>query len=140
MPHPVLGPDSISLTFRASRAELTYTVETTTKCRADRSAHTSSWDYHGEAGKMMVLKWGRFGRFLACQRYPECRHTRPLPIGVPCPSAPAMPRLTTTLAMHCSIREQGGSMQTRSPAGWSGTAQSWVTVRSAIWRGCRYAA
>ena len=27
-------------------------------------------------GKPMVLKWGRFGQFLACSGYPECKNTR----------------------------------------------------------------
>jgi DNA topoisomerase-1 len=29
-------------------------------------------------GEVMVLKTGRFGPFLACARYPECKETRPL--------------------------------------------------------------
>jgi len=33
----------------------------------------------------MVVKRGRFGRFLACTRYPQCRTSRPVPIGVACP-------------------------------------------------------
>jgi DNA topoisomerase-1 len=33
----------------------------------------------------MIVKRGRFGRFLACSRYPECKTTRPLSIGVSCP-------------------------------------------------------
>ena len=33
----------------------------------------------------MVIKEGRFGRFLACSRYPECKTTRPIGTGVPCP-------------------------------------------------------
>ena len=33
----------------------------------------------------MIVKRGRFGRFLACSRYPECKTTRPLSIGVGCP-------------------------------------------------------
>ena len=38
-------------------------------------------------GRNMVVKWGRFGKFLACPGFPECRNTRPLleEIGVPCP-------------------------------------------------------
>jgi DNA topoisomerase-1 len=31
-----------------------------------------------KCGKPMVLKWGRFGQFLACSGYPECRNTRDL--------------------------------------------------------------
>jgi DNA topoisomerase-1 len=40
-----------------------------------------------ECGAAMVMKRGRFGRFLACTRYPECRGTKPLSIGVTCPKA-----------------------------------------------------
>jgi DNA topoisomerase I len=29
-----------------------------------------------KCGKPMVVKWGRNGRFLACQGYPECRNTK----------------------------------------------------------------
>jgi len=38
-------------------------------------------------GRPMVVKYGRFGRFLACSGYPECRHTRPyaVPTGQVCP-------------------------------------------------------
>jgi DNA topoisomerase-1 len=31
-----------------------------------------------KCGKMMVLKWGRFGQFLACSGYPDCKSTRDL--------------------------------------------------------------
>jgi DNA topoisomerase-1 len=36
-------------------------------------------------GKPMAIKNGRFGRFLACTGYPECKTTRPVSTGVPCP-------------------------------------------------------
>jgi DNA topoisomerase-1 len=31
-----------------------------------------------KCGRKMVIKWGRYGRFLACSGYPECRNTRQL--------------------------------------------------------------
>lgn len=31
-----------------------------------------------ECGKPMVVKYGRFGKFLACSGYPECKSTQPL--------------------------------------------------------------
>jgi DNA topoisomerase-1 len=34
----------------------------------------------------MVVKSGRFGKFLACSGYPECKTTKPIAIGVKCPS------------------------------------------------------
>ena len=36
-------------------------------------------------GSPMVVKRGRFGRFLACSRYPECKTSKPISIGVSCP-------------------------------------------------------
>jgi DNA topoisomerase I len=33
----------------------------------------------------MVVKRGRFGEFLACSGYPECKTTRPISLGVSCP-------------------------------------------------------
>jgi DNA topoisomerase-1 len=38
-------------------------------------------------GRNLVIKMGRFGKFLACPGFPECRNTKPLlePIGVKCP-------------------------------------------------------
>lgn len=38
-------------------------------------------------GSTMVVKRGRFGKFLACSRYPECKNTRPLK-GQAAPPAP----------------------------------------------------
>jgi DNA topoisomerase-1 len=31
-----------------------------------------------ECGAKMVVRWGRFGKFLACSRYPECKGSKPL--------------------------------------------------------------
>jgi DNA topoisomerase I len=39
-----------------------------------------------KCGRSMVIKRGRFGRFLACSGYPECKSSKPLSIGVACPS------------------------------------------------------
>jgi DNA topoisomerase-1 len=33
----------------------------------------------------MVIRSGRFGQFLACSRYPECKGAKPLPTGATCP-------------------------------------------------------
>ena len=40
-----------------------------------------------KCGRMMVIKYGRFGKFLACPGYPECKNTKPFveTIDVPCP-------------------------------------------------------
>jgi DNA topoisomerase-1 len=33
----------------------------------------------------MVIRSGRYGKFIACSTYPACKHTKPLPTGVKCP-------------------------------------------------------
>ena len=40
-----------------------------------------------ECGRNMVIKYGKFGKFLACPGFPECRNTKPLyeDSGVTCP-------------------------------------------------------
>ena len=40
-----------------------------------------------KCGRMMVVKYGRYGKFLACPGYPECKNAKPLveTIDVPCP-------------------------------------------------------
>jgi DNA topoisomerase-1 len=36
-------------------------------------------------GSEMVIRRGRFGEFLACTKYPECKTTAPMSLGVDCP-------------------------------------------------------
>ncbi len=38
-----------------------------------------------KCGKPMVIKWGRFGQFLSCSAYPDCKNARPIPTGIKCP-------------------------------------------------------
>jgi len=40
-----------------------------------------------KCGRMMVIKYGRYGKFLACPGYPECKNAKPFVITVeePCP-------------------------------------------------------
>lgn len=41
-----------------------------------------------KCGRNMVIRSSRFGKFLACPGYPECKNTKPLPkdeVSVPCP-------------------------------------------------------
>ncbi len=38
-----------------------------------------------KCGRPMVMKRGRFGTFLACSGYPECKNTRAPRTGIPCP-------------------------------------------------------
>ncbi len=40
-----------------------------------------------KCGRMMVIKYGKFGKFLACPGFPECKNAKPIveTIDVPCP-------------------------------------------------------
>ncbi|QWK10952.1 MAG: type I DNA topoisomerase [Thermoflexus hugenholtzii] len=40
-----------------------------------------------ECGAPLQIRYGRFGKFVGCTRFPECRYTRPFfnKLGVPCP-------------------------------------------------------
>jgi DNA topoisomerase I len=38
-----------------------------------------------KCGSSMMIKRGRFGKFLACSRYPECKYTQGMSTGVLCP-------------------------------------------------------
>lgn len=40
-----------------------------------------------KCGHELVIRWGRFGKFISCSNFPECRHTEPWleEIGVQCP-------------------------------------------------------
>jgi len=44
-----------------------------------------------KCGRMMVYKYGKFGKFLACPGYPECKNTKAIveTIDVPCPKCGA---------------------------------------------------
>lgn len=39
-----------------------------------------------KCSKQMVVRRGRYGRFLACSDYPECKGTKALSIGIKCPT------------------------------------------------------
>jgi DNA topoisomerase I len=39
-----------------------------------------------KCGSPMVVKSGRFGKFLACSAYPECKTTKAIALGVKCPA------------------------------------------------------
>ena len=56
-----------------------------------------------KCGSPMVIRWGRFGKFIACSAYPECKNSRPL-------ESPGEPDVTTDeLCPTC-----GGPMTVKS--------------------------
>ncbi len=38
-----------------------------------------------KCGTILVIKNGRYGKFMACSRYPECKFTKPVSLGITCP-------------------------------------------------------
>lgn len=45
-----------------------------------------------QCGKPMLIKHGRFGKFIACSGFPDCKNTKPLPpkeLGIACPACGA---------------------------------------------------
>lgn len=51
-----------------------------------------------KCGRMMVYKYGRYGKFLACPGYPECKNAKPIieTIDVPCPKCGAVVQVRKT--------------------------------------------
>ena len=51
-----------------------------------------------KCGRMMVYKYGRYGKFLACPGYPECKNAKPIIeiIDVPCPKCGAKVQVRKT--------------------------------------------
>ncbi len=38
-----------------------------------------------QCGKVIVIKWGRKGKFLSCSGFPDCKFAKPITTGVKCP-------------------------------------------------------
>lgn len=51
-----------------------------------------------KCGRMMVYKYGKYGKFLACPGYPECKNAKPIveTIDVPCPKCGATVQVRKT--------------------------------------------
>jgi DNA topoisomerase-1 len=50
----------------------------------DRKPTLTDYDCH-DCGAKMMKRWGRNGWFLGCSKYPKCKATRPMPLGIKCP-------------------------------------------------------
>ncbi len=38
-----------------------------------------------QCGNVLVIKWGRYGQFIACSNYPNCKYVKRETLGIPCP-------------------------------------------------------
>ncbi len=94
-----------------------------------------------KCGKPMVIKSGRYGEFLSCSGYPECKNARPVPLGVPCPkcggdiieirSQEARRRAPSTAALNyaaqkCDFKALAEAGQRALPA--AASARSWSSA------------
>jgi len=72
-----------------------------------------------KCGAAMVIKTGRFGKFLACSKFPKCRNTK---------------NIATTLGIKCPECGQGEIMERRSKRGTTfyGCNQ-WPKCKFALW-------
>jgi DNA topoisomerase-1 len=67
-------------------------AESVEKAQAEMPEMKAEPEYVGrtcpECGSgQLIIRWGRYGKFISCDRFPECRHTEPFldKIGVTCP-------------------------------------------------------
>ncbi len=65
------------------------------KDNANNEGNTADTEETGEicekCGKPMIIKAGRYGKFLSCSGYPECKNIKPIPVKlnkskIPCPT------------------------------------------------------
>jgi len=72
-----------------------------------------------KCGAPMVIKTGRFGKFLACSKFPKCRNTKNIEI---------------TLGIKCPECEQGEIMERRSKRGTTFySCNQWPKCKFALW-------
>ena len=57
------------------------------RCRTSKSSRKRPGRLCPDCGGALVVKLGRFGKFIACSNYPACRHTEPILVktGAKCP-------------------------------------------------------
>jgi DNA topoisomerase-1 len=72
-----------------------------------------------KCGAPMVIKTGRFGKFLACSKFPKCRNTK---------------NIETTLGIKCPECGQGEIMERRSKRGTTFySCNQWPNCKFALW-------
>ncbi len=55
-----------------------------------------------ECGHDLILRWGRYGKFISCSNFPACRHTEPY---------------LEKIGMHCPVCEEGEVVQRKTRRG-----------------------
>ena len=86
-----------------------------------------------ECAAPMVMKRGRFGKFFACTRYPECKGTKSVPLGR---ALPQVRRATSPSAAPAGARPSTAARPTPSATSSPGTGPGARSARSARTPGC----
>jgi DNA topoisomerase-1 len=78
-----------------------------------------------KCGKPMVIKWGRYGKFLACSGYPDCKNTRQMAGaegdgGPSCTKTWPRRSVRTTTSPWCSRRAASGPSRLQQLSGLQG--------------------
>ena len=68
--------DTLRVFYKGFSTELTEASERMKNLKKEETPAGSDCD---KCSSPMVVKWGRFGRFIACSNYPECKNTREVP-------------------------------------------------------------
>jgi DNA topoisomerase-1 len=71
--------------YIACEHQLKKTCTFTRKLGVDRKPARPSGEVCHECGAPMLIRQSRNGEFLGCSRFPKCRGTRPMPLGIKCP-------------------------------------------------------
>ncbi len=77
-------PTVVDTFYHAFDKDLTKALETAEKVKI---ADEETGDPCPKCGKPLIIKTGRFGKFVACSGYPECKHTQSYQVktGITCP-------------------------------------------------------
>lgn len=100
---------------------------------------TTQEEYCENCGRPMVLKRGRFGQFMACTGYPDCKTTRRLDQQKKVPDVPldgsfvAMRIVCRSLALRWSARAIPHRMASACPSDWPATSLAVVSSYSVGW-------
>jgi DNA topoisomerase-1 len=72
------GKDNLLNTLTQFWKKFAKDLEQFKKAKGPKGTEQPTDETCDKCGSPMVIKWGRYGRFLACRNYPECRNTRQL--------------------------------------------------------------
>ena len=127
-------------------ARTTHPLKDTENGANSPAADVATDEVCDQCGKPMVIKTGRFGKFMACTGYPECKATRPMKTGAICPkcggdlverrardgAVPSTAAPSTRTATSSSTSVRWAAPAPNAAAWWFTPARTWRPVLSAL--------